>query len=137
MPKFTPGKSGNPAGRPPGAVGMVGKLRQSLSRDLPGILKALVARAKEGDTAAAALILARVLPTLKPVDGPAPLPRDVDIGALNAAPQAIPEALASGRLTPDQAATMANALASLARAKETSELENRITALEEKRHAKP
>jgi len=71
------------------------------------------------------------------VDESAPLPRNVDIGDLNAAPQAILEALASGRLTPDQAATMANALASLARAKETSELENRITALEEKRHAQP
>ncbi len=135
MTKFTKGQSGNPQGRPPGAVGMVGKLRQSLSRDLPGILKALVARAKEGDTAAASLILARVLPALKPVDEPAPLPRDLDMTDLNAAPQAVLAALASGVLTPDQAATMAAALASLVRVKECTELENRITALEENRHA--
>ncbi len=133
MPPFIKGQSGNPQGRRPGAVGMVGKLRQSLSRDLPDILKALVARAKEGDTASAALILARVLPALKPVDEPAPLPSDIDMSDLNAAPQAVLEALASGRLTPDQAQTMAAALASLVRVKEATELEARIAALEQKR----
>ena len=102
---------------------------------MPDILASLVSRAKQGDTAAASLILARVLPALKPVDEPAPLPRDLDMSDLNAAPQAVLEALARGELTPDQAPSIALALASLARVKESTELENRIEALENQRHA--
>lgn len=135
MPKFTPGKSGNPAGRRPGAVGLAGRLRLAMAKEAPDIIASLVSRAKQGDTAAASLILARVLPALKPVDEPAPLPRNLDMTDLNAAPQAVLAALASGVLTPDQAATMANALASLVRVKEATELETRIAALEENRHA--
>lgn len=133
MPKFTPGKSGNPAGRRPGAVGLAGKLRQSLSREMPEILEALVARARGGDTAAASLILARVLPALKPVDEP--LLRGTDMTDLSSSPRIVLEALGSGRLTPDQAQGIALALASLARVKEACELENRIEALENQRHA--
>ncbi len=137
MPKFTQGQSGNPAGRRPGAVGMVGKLRQSLSREMPDILEALVARAKQGDVQAASLILARVLPALKPVDEPAPLPSGIAMGDLNAAPQAVLAGLASGVLTPGQAQDIALALASLVRVRESVELENRIAALEGNRNAQP
>ncbi len=135
MARFEPGKSGNPAGRRPGAVGMARKLRLAMAKEAPDIIASLVSRAKQGDTAAASLILARVLAPLRATDEPAPLPRDLDMGDLNAAPQAVLAALARGEVTPDQAATMANALASLVRVKESTELENRITALEENRHA--
>lgn len=131
MPKFTPGKSGNPAGRRPGAVGMAGKLRLAMAKEAPAVIASLLDRAKQGDVQAASLILARVLPPLRPTDEPVSL----DMGDLNAAPSAILEALGSGRLTPGQGATMAAALASLARVKEACELENRIEALENQRHA--
>ncbi len=135
MPKFSPGTSGNPQGRPSGAVGMAGKLRLAMAKEVPAVIASLLDRAKQGDVQAASLILARVLPALKPVDEPAPLPSDLDMSDLNAAPRAVLAALASGAVTPDQAATMANALSALARVRETVELENRIARLEEHRHA--
>jgi hypothetical protein len=76
MPKFRPGQTGNPAGRPrrprlPGPD----KLRADLLRDeVPGILIAMVAQAKGGDARAARLILDRCLPALLPQDAPVPLP---------------------------------------------------------------
>ncbi len=135
MPKFTPGKSGNPAGRRPGAVGLAGRLRLAMAKEAPDIIASLVSRAKQGDTAAASLILARVLAPLRATDEPAPLPRDLDMGDLASAPRIVLEALGSGRLTPDQAQGIALALASLARVKAACELENRIEALENQRHA--
>ena len=135
MPQFTPGKSGNPAGRRPGAVGLAGKLREALAQEAPAVIASLLDRAKQGDVQAASLILARVLPPLRPVDEAAPLPPGIAMGDLSAAPQAVLEALASGVLTPSQGLTVANALAALVKVRESTELESRIAALEENRHA--
>lgn len=137
MPKFAPGKSGNPAGRSPGVLGLAGKLRLAMAKEAPDIIASLVDRAKQGDVQAASLVLSRCLPPLRPVDEAAHLPPDFAMGDLNAAPQSILAALASGAVTPDQAATMANALSALARVKEVTELESRIEALENQRHAQP
>jgi len=52
------GQSGNLRGRSRGSS-QVEKLRASLAKHVPDIIAALVASAKEGDTAAAKLILER------------------------------------------------------------------------------
>lgn len=59
------GQSGNPKGRPTG-TGQVATLRASISAALPDVIDALVTRAKEGDVAAARLLLKRTIPPLRP-----------------------------------------------------------------------
>jgi hypothetical protein len=58
------GQSGNPKGGKPGS-GSVAKLCASLAEYVPDIIAALVSAAKDRDTAAAKLILERVVPAVK------------------------------------------------------------------------
>ncbi|WP_295584495.1 DUF5681 domain-containing protein [uncultured Lamprocystis sp.] len=127
---FVKGKSGNPAGRKPGALTKQDKLRAQIAEGVPDILKAMQQKAEDGDTAAAKLLLDRVLPSLKTVDAPAPLALGTGPANLTGAATAVLAALASGSATPDQAASFAAVLASLARVKEVCELTERIEALE-------
>lgn len=133
MPRFTKGQSGNPKGRPRGILNQAG-WREIIAKDLPDILKVLAASAKAGDTQAARLLLDRVLPSIKTVDTPAPLAPAAGPSDLAGAATAVLAALSTGEATPDQAASLASVLASLARVREVIELEARITALEN-RHA--
>ena len=132
-PPWQPGRSGNPAGRKPG-TGKVGKLREAIAADLPEIIRNLVQQAKGGDTAAARLLIERVLPALKPIELPAP----VALGgaSLTEQGQAVITAAGAGDLTPGQAAQLLAGLGSLAKLIETDELAARVAALE-KRHANP
>lgn len=126
MAKFQPGQSGNPAGRPRG-VGTIGKLRSAIEKDAPGIIARLVEAALAGDTQAAGILLSRVIPPMKATEPPIP---GLAIPSLDAAPEAVLSALARGTLTTDQVTAISQLVSALARAKETAELENRITALE-------
>ena len=129
MARFTKGQSGNPKGRPKGILNQAG-WREIIAKDLPDILKSLAASAKAGDTAAAKLLLDRVLPSIKTTDQPAPLPPATGPVDLAGAAGAVLSALTTGDATPDQAASLASVLASLARVREITELEQRIVALE-------
>jgi len=66
------GRSGNPAGRKPG-TGAVAALRVALAEHVPAIIETLASAAKAGDTAAAKLILERVVPPLKTEELPVSL----------------------------------------------------------------
>ena len=127
MPKFQKGQSGNPDGRPPG-LGKVAKLRAALEADLPDILNTLITAARQGDTAAAKLILDRVLPPLRPIDAPLMLGELPD--GLGEKAQAIVALAASGGLPPNQASELIAAIANVARVEELSELRGRIVGLE-------
>ena len=127
---WTQGQSGNPSGRKPG-TGKVEKLRAALTKELPEVLDALVAKAKEGDTGAIKLILERIVPALRPVDAAAPLDLPVG-GGLAEQGRAVLVALAAGHLPVNQASSILQGLGSLAKLIETDELEARIAALEGK-----
>jgi len=126
--KWQSGQSGNPGGRKPG-TGKLDKLRAALAKELPEVLDALVAKAKEGDTGAIKLILERTLPALRPVDAAAPLNLPVD-GGLADQGRAVLAALAVGHLPANQAAGILQGLGNLAKLVELDELEKRIAALE-------
>lgn len=127
---FVKGQSGNPAGRKPGTLTKQDKLRLQIAEGVPSIIAAMIEQAKAGDTAAAKLLLDRTLPTLRPVDAPAPLSLGTGPADLAGAAQAVLSSLVTGETTPDQAASFAAVLASLARVKEVAELIARIEALE-------
>lgn len=128
--RFKPGQSGNPKGRPKGS-GLTGRLRKAIADEAQGIIDGLIAQAKNGDVAAARVLLDRILPALKPESAPVAI-RGMEAGTLSEKAQAVLNGAARGDLAPDVAATLVGAMGTVARIVETYELEARIIALEEK-----
>lgn len=126
--RWKAGESGNPSGRKPG-TGEVAKLRDSIAKHLPAIIKQLVTKAKEGDAQAARLLLERVLPPMKPIEQAVALSLPTGEG-ITAQGVAIVQAVAAGILAPGQGAALLTGLGALARIKEIDELERRIALLE-------
>ena len=115
-------------GRPKGS-GTVGKLRETLATDLDKIIDKLKEQALAGDPQSIRIILDRVLPTLRPVELPV-LMNLPTAGSLVEKAQAVVQAASDGELAPSQAAQLVTALGGVAKIIETTELLNRIAALE-------
>lgn len=130
MTRFKKGQSGNPAGRPKGTKNTSAELRKAIAAELPEILRTLVAEARTGNAQAAAVLLSRALPPLRPTTE-AP---EIAIAGTTLAEraEAITAAAMSGSLSPDAATQLIGVVAQQARIIETSELEERITALEKR-----
>lgn len=98
--------------------------------DLPAILTAMAKKAKEGDTAAASLLLDRMCPRLRPVS------RVVEVelpeGSLATKANAAIDAMAAGEVPPDQINEFLGAFVKAAQLLETTELLQRLEALEAK-----
>jgi hypothetical protein len=122
------GTSGNPDGRPPGS-GPAAAVRRAIADDVPEIIARLAELAKGGDVQAARVLLDRVVPTLRAEAVAVTVP-GLDAGSIAERAQAALEAAGRGEMSPDTSAALVGALASLARIKETTELEARIAALE-------
>jgi hypothetical protein len=130
MPKFQPGTSGNPDGRPVG-VGRAAALRRSLERKGRKVLTVVVEAALKGDLQACRLVLDRVCPPLRPIDQPVHVP-DIDVGADQGAQvRLVLSAAVAGGITPAQAADLLTAAAQGARVLEALEFERRIARLED------
>ena len=127
--RWKPGESGNPKGRPPGS-GEVAKLRSDIAERVPDILAALIGQAVAGDTAAARLLLERVMPTLRPVEMTVEVP--LGEGSLTEQARQMLAAAAMGQVSTDQAAIVIAALAAVAKITESDELLKRIEALEQR-----
>lgn len=125
-PKFKAGISGNPKGRPkdktPATI-----LRKSIADDMPEIILTLIKQAKEGDTAAAKILLDRCCPALKPQAMTINLPVN---GTLAEQGDEIIRATLSGRIPPDVGAQLITALANQGKLIEIQELTERIEKLE-------
>jgi hypothetical protein len=98
----------------------------------------LIAKAVElalgGDTTALRICVDRLIPPAKAKDDPVRLPAIG--GSLSESGRLILEALANERLTPDEAVSVLQGLATQARIIEVDDLERRIAVLEA-RNAKP
>ncbi|MCC4115335.1 DUF5681 domain-containing protein [Aromatoleum toluclasticum] len=131
MAKFKPGQSGNPAGRPRGTKVKSTELRELLQAKAPELVAKVAEMALDGDATALRMCLDRILPPLRPSDGPSP---EFDLGDGNLGEQAqrVTSGLAEGQLTAEQANALMSLLAGQARILETAELERRIAALEAK-----
>lgn len=128
-PRWKPGQSGNPKGRPAGS-GEVAKLRASIAQHIPEILESLIEKAKDGDATAARLLLERVLPPVKAAEAPAEV--SMPDGSLTDQGRAILQAAGAGNLAPGQAAQLLTSLAALAKLIETDEIERRLRELEQR-----
>ena len=68
-PKFPPGKSGNPQGRPKDKTPAT-LIRKAIAEEMPRIIQTVITAAKNGDMQACKVLLDRVCPPLKAVAHP-------------------------------------------------------------------
>lgn len=127
--RFKAGQSGNPAGRPRGALSPAMKLIKQAS---PAVLQQVIAQAIDGDMQAAALILARGVPALKATLEPVILMTGQEYKAMNTAEraEAILAAAVTGRVPPDVAQQLIASLTAVAGVTEWAELAARVEELE-------
>ena len=125
--RFAPGNPGKPKGSRHRAT-------QAVSRLLDGQAKALtehaIAQALNGDGAALRLCLERIAPPRKDAPVRFDLPEMETAADAAKAAGAILSACGSGELTPLEAASVMSLVEGYRKTLETSELENRIAALE-------
>lgn len=134
MGKFSPGKSGNPEGRPKGIPNPSTKLRQAIAADLPEIIDTLRQQALSGDVAAARLLLERALPPLRPESQPESVVATGE--SLGERTEAVVKATLAGQLSPTAGAELVGVLAGSARVLEIAELAQRLELLERSLAAK-
>lgn len=133
MARFQKGQSGNPAGRPPGPQHQT-KLMEALggTEALNDIVAVLKGKALEGDTGAAAILLNRLIPSLKPTGEAIALEVPADAGHSEMA-DAVIKAMSNGKLPAPDAKLMLDSISAAAQVSTLAELEQRITELEAKK----
>ena len=131
---FSRGASGNPAGKPQGALNKATLAAQAL---LDGESEALTRKAVElaldGNMAALRLCLERICPPRKERPLAIALPVIEAVAELPRLTSALLAAVGMGELEPGQAAALASLVANHGKVLELTELEQRISALEGKR----
>lgn len=125
---FRPGQSGNPRGRPKGSKDKRTALRELLTPHARELVEKAVKLAKDGDTAALRMCLDRLMPPVRARDLPVKMPALT--GTLTEQGRKVLNVMASGDLTPSEAASILQALASQGRLVEMDELEQRVRKLE-------
>jgi Family of unknown function (DUF5681) len=128
---FERGRSSNPRGKARGTRHSVTVLAERLmSKDVEGVVAKVVEAAKGGDMTAARLVLDRIAPARRGRLVVFPLPTIETTADVTKALSAIVASMASGTLTPDEAAIVASVIEVKRKAIETRELESRLIALE-------
>lgn len=129
MAKFKAGQSGNPSGRPRGAVSPVTRLIRESSLD---VVATVIDAAKGGDMQAAALVLSRGVPPLRATLEPVELITASDWEQMDTRQraEAILAAAVSGRVAPDVAQQLIASLTAVAGVTEWAELARRVEELE-------
>ena len=128
---FAPGQSGNPAGKPPGARNRALLILDKLGeKAAAGVLDAVLTAARNGDVAAARVILDRVWPARRGRPVQLDLPGVTTAEGVTAALAAVVQAMAAGSVTPEEGASLSAVIEAQRRAIETADLERRIVALE-------
>jgi len=128
MPRFQPGQSGNPKGRPRGVRTWQSKTREALAKEIPALFEALIEKARSGDTAAAKLILDRCLPPLRPIDSTLKLPPGE--GSRSDQGDRAIEAVLGGTIPTSQGLALLQMLNAQARLVESEDLVARMDDLE-------
>lgn len=131
--RFQPGQSGNPKGRAAGSRPKVLIALDALGEgEAEAIVLAMVKKAKEGDAAAAKAILDRVWPPRKGARLKFDLPTISEAGDLPDAIAAVSRQVANGEISPDEGSLIVGLLEAQRKAIETTDLADRVTALEER-----
>ena len=105
--KFTPGKSGNPNGRPKNKSAPL-ILKKAINEAMPEIIQGLIDAAKLGDVGAATVLLNRCVPALKSEAQAITLPV---VEGLAAQGDQIIKSIVTGKIPPDIGSQLLTALA--------------------------
>ncbi len=132
-PGFKPGQSGNPAGR---KVGSRNKVTLSMEALLEGQAEALTSiaidKALAGDMMALRICFDRLYPPQKGRSIQLELPPIKQADDVVQGYEVVLCAVSDGSITPDEANTIANVLEAKRKAIETTEIEERLVALEKR-----
>jgi hypothetical protein len=129
---WKPGQSGNPAGRTPTLRNFMADLRKAhIEPHMPEILGKVVEAAKQGDTAAAKLLLDRTYPQMKSVAPTSEVAVDPN-APLAVQAREVVAAMARGEISTDEAAALLSAISHAGKVIESDELAKRIEALEQR-----
>jgi hypothetical protein len=131
MARWQKGTSGNLAGKPTGSRNKATLAVLTLmEQGAKEITEAVVAAAKTGDLTAARMILDRLAPHAKERPVSVDLPDTSTVEGINAAQQAILQAVAAGDLLPGEGTALAGIVEARRKSIETLQLDLRIAALE-------
>jgi hypothetical protein len=131
---FKPGQSGNPNGRPKGALNKASRaIRALMEGEAEELGRVAIHKALEGDKTALRLCLDRIVPARKDAPIQFELPVMSNASEAAVAAQAVLKAVSEGEVTPLEGATVMGLLEQYRRTLEASEFENRIEALEAKK----
>ena len=129
--QFQPGQSGNPAGRPPGARNKATlAIETMLDGEAEVITRKAIELAKDGDSAAIRLCLARLCPPQKDRPAPFDMPKMETAADAVQVSAAIVTAVAVGELTPREAADLTKVVENFAKTLQIYDLETRLRKLE-------
>ena len=130
--RFQPGQSGNPAGKAKGTRHRATLAAQALlDGEVEAITRKAVELAKAGDTVALRLCLDRITPPRRDRPVTFDLPAIGTTTDLPKASAALLEAVASGELTPSEAAELGKLVEAHVKAIELTDVQARLEALEQ------
>jgi Family of unknown function (DUF5681) len=130
---FPKGVSGNPRGRLPGtrnAATVVAE--QLLDGEAEALIRKAIEKAKQGDMVALRLCLERIVPPRRDRPLQFRIPALNSAGDASKAMAAITTAVASGEMTPAEAAELSRVIEVYVRALETAEIEQRLKLIEQR-----
>jgi hypothetical protein len=129
--RWRKGVSGNPAGKPKGTRHKVTMAVQALlDGEADALTRKCIELAKEGDTTVLRLCMERLAPAMRSRAVELPMPTIDTADDVLKAQAATIRAMAAGKITPGEAATIAGVLDAKRKAIETIVLEERVAKLE-------
>jgi hypothetical protein len=128
---FKKGKSGNPGGKPKGALNQTTMAAQELlDGEAQALTRKAVELAQDGNVMALRLCLERLVPPRKERPINLQLPQVAGVGDIPKALGAILEAVAGGEITPQEGKSVTDMLGAYCKAAELVNHEARLEALE-------
>lgn len=125
---FAAGQSGNPAGRPKGALGKATRWREALSAHGDDLFKVAVEHALDGDMQALKLCLERISPPVKPTSDPVEFA--LHGNTLSEKAESVLQAIADGVIDVDSGRKLIGAISDLGKIIEVDSILERLEALE-------
>ena len=126
--QFAKGQSGNPAGRPKGALGRATRWREALEPHGDALFKIAVERALDGDMQALKLCLERISPPVKATSDPVEFALRGD--TLSQKAESVLQAIADGVIDIDSGRRLNGAISDLGKIIEIDSILERLEKLE-------